>query len=133
MQSCIGIIGVTQVPVPLHASGLVKTVPVHDGAWHWVPLGQSVHAPAPLQPTAELPQLAIEAAAHWLSGSVPALMAPHTPLVPPEPCLAAEQAWQVPLQAVLQQKPSTQNPLAQSADTLQTLPCAQRVVQVSEA
>jgi hypothetical protein len=49
-------------------------------------------------------------AAQWL-GLVPAATGPHTPSVP-EPWNAAVQAWQAPVQAVLQQTPSTQKPLA---------------------
>ncbi len=54
-----------------------------------------------------LPQVA-EASAHSLSGSVSTGIVVQVPLTPPD--LAAAQAWQVPLQAVLQQKPSMQLP-----------------------
>jgi hypothetical protein len=47
-------------------------------------------------------------------------MLPHTPLGPP--VCAPLQAWQSPAQAVLQQTPSTQLPLAQLAGAPQTLP-----------
>jgi hypothetical protein len=46
-----------------------------------------------------------------LSGSAPALIAPQVPSAPC-PFLTAEQARQVPVQALLQQTPSTQLPLA---------------------
>ncbi len=44
---------------------------------------------------------------------MPAAIGPQVPLAPP-PFLVAEQAWQVPVHAVLQQKPSTQNVLVHS-------------------
>ena len=50
-----------------------------------------------------------EAAAQLPSGSVLVLTLEHVPLTPT--LSAAEQAWHVPLHAVLQQKPSTQLPL----------------------
>ena len=52
-------------------------------------------------------------AAHSLSGSAPAAMGPQTPLAP-APFLAAEHAWQRPVQAVAQHTPSTQKPEEQS-------------------
>jgi hypothetical protein len=42
-------------------------------------------------------------------GSVPAMTEPQAPSAP-VPFMAAEHAWQRPLQAVLQQTPSTQKP-----------------------
>ena len=55
---------------------------------------------------------------HSSSGSRPMPMFPHVPSVP-EPFFTAVQAWHVPTQAVLQQTPSTQKPLAQSRGELQ--------------
>ena len=59
-----------------------------------------------------MPQVEAAAAAHSLSGSVPVVMLPQTPLVPP--FFAVEHAWQRPVHAVEQQTPSTQKPLAHS-------------------
>jgi hypothetical protein len=58
------------------------------------------------------------AGVHCWSGSVPAAMKPQVPSTP-EPFAAAEQAWQVAVQAVLQQTPSAQKPEPQSADSVQ--------------
>jgi hypothetical protein len=86
------------------------------------------------------PQLAVESALHSLSGSVFAVTAAHVPFAPP--VFAVLHAWHVPLQAVLQQYPSTQLPLAHSEQppaTLQSLarlhaaPCAFFVEQVPVA
>lgn len=61
---------------------------------------------------------------HVLTGKlscVPEAMFPHVPLiVAPE---AIEHAWHVPEQAVSQQRPSTQFPLAQLAATVHVWPC----------
>jgi hypothetical protein len=65
---------------------------------HAVPDANFVQAPAPLQ---------LVAPVHSLEGSVPLAMLPHTPFGPP-PFKAAEVAWHTPLQAVSEQKPSTQ-------------------------
>ena len=51
----------------------------------------------------------------WFRGAPPAAVAVQVPGV-------AEQVWQPPLQAVLQQSPSTQNPLPQSVLAEQALP-----------
>src|SRR5262249_45393131 len=68
-----------------------------------------------------------DCAAHSLSGSVPVLIAPHTPSEP-WPFFAAVHAWQRPVHALLQHTPSAQvRPAAQSLVTVQCLPCAQRV------
>jgi hypothetical protein len=99
---------------------LVKTVPAHEAAVQTVPLGYFWQAPLPSQkPVA--PQDAALWAAHSLSGSTPAAMRPQTPFTP-EPFLAAEQAWQSPVHAASQQRPSTQKPLAQSLGRVQAAP-----------
>lgn len=67
-----------------------------------------VHCPAPLQ---------VLLPTHSLSGSVPAGLGVQVPRLP-----ARLQRWQVPLHAVLQQRPSTQKPLAQSAAVEHVLP-----------
>ncbi len=73
-----------------HSAPMVQAVPLANGA---------AHAPA----------VQVRAPEHSLSGSVPAVTSPQVPFAPP--VLAAEQAWQVPPHAVLQQTPSTQLPL----------------------
>jgi hypothetical protein len=70
------------------------------------------HARLPLQtPVPCVPETHIEAG-HSTSGSVPSGMGQHTPLV--WLVFAALHAWHVPVHAALQQRPSVQNPLAQS-------------------
>src|SRR3954471_13000281 len=54
------------------------------------------------------------------SGSMPAGMGGQAPAAPS--VLAAEQDWQAPAQALAQQTPSTQNPLAQRAAVGQRAP-----------
>jgi hypothetical protein len=56
-----------------------------------------------------MPQLAGESAEQSLSGSVPPATVPHVPSVP-EPFFPAVHAWQTPLQDVLQQTLSAQEP-----------------------
>src|SRR5688572_408768 len=57
---------------------------------------------------------------HWFRGSVPAVTAAQVPSL--APVCAALHAMQVPVQLVLQQMPSTQNPLAQVAASVHTVP-----------
>ena len=114
-------------PLPFFAAEHARQVPVQavlqqtpstqfplaqfDPRMHAVPSGLT-HAPEPLQ-TAE-PE-------HSLSGSVPFAMFPHVPSEP-LPFFAALQARHTPLQAVLQQTPSTQLPLVQVAPVMQAVP-----------
>src|SRR6202042_3619142 len=56
-----------------------------------------------------LPQVDVASVGHSSSGSVEAAIGPQVPSEP-EPFFAAEQAWQVPVQAVAQHTPSTQPP-----------------------
>jgi hypothetical protein len=83
---------------------------------HWLPTEHGppfclTHAPKPLHTSAP---------AHSLSGSVFPVTLPQTPFEPP--VLDAEQAWQTPAHATLQQKPSTQLPLAHWPFIAQALP-----------
>ncbi len=55
-------------------------------------------------------QLEARSAGQSSSGSVPARMSPHVPLLP-DPFFTALQVWQLPAHAVSQQNPSTQKPL----------------------
>jgi hypothetical protein len=102
----------TQVPVPLQVSAAISVAPLQLAATQMVPAPCSAHAPlAPQVPV--VPQVAADCAAHSSSGSLPTGLDLQVPLVPP--LFAALQAWQLPAQAVLQQKPSTQWPLEHSA------------------
>jgi len=92
----------------LQTSALFELPPTHDGAVHMVPAGCSWQEPTPLQKPV-VPQLEADWRAHSLSGSVPKPMTPQAPSAP-VPFLAVVQAWHVPLQEVLQQTPSVQNP-----------------------
>jgi len=75
-----------------------------------------------------VPQVEEAWVAHSLSGSVLAAMAPQVPFTP-LPFLAAEQAWQLPPQEELQQKPSAQNPDAQLDEREQAVPLARVATQ----
>ena len=76
--------------------------------------------PWPLQKPV-LPQVDAGSWTHSFCGSVPTAMGPHSPLFPP-PFSAEEHAWQVPVQAALQQTPSTQKPVEHWAFELHGLP-----------
>lgn len=111
--------GVTSAQVPLalpvfallHAWHSVVQAPLQQNPstqkppWHWpallheLPTGPQ-QAPAPLH---------VVEPAHSVSGSVFMSTGEHAPFAPV--LFAALHAWQVPVHATLQQKPSTQNPL----------------------
>ena len=74
------------------------------------------HAPAPSQKPS-VPQLDTADAEQSLRGFDPGSANAHVPRL-----LGAAQVWQVPPHAVLQQTPSTQNPLMQSPPTAQAVP-----------
>jgi hypothetical protein len=106
-------------PFP-HVEGGVYALALHAPALHIIPDGTCAQAPfAPHKPVS--PQ---GDAVHWLAGTgaVPAFTLPHVPSAPP--FSAAVHAWQVVLQAVLQQTPFAQLPLAHSAVFLQAWPSA---------
>jgi hypothetical protein len=109
----------TQVPLPLQASaGLSVTLSAAQLAGlHTVPLAWSWHAPVPLQMPV-IPQVDESWARHSLSGSLPTRKLPQMPSRP-KPFFSVVQAWQVPVQAVLQQMPSAQKPVAHSPPALQ--------------
>jgi hypothetical protein len=97
-----------QVPAPLHAGAAVWFPPEHDPAPHTVPESQSRQAPALHLPS--VPQLDAAVTAQRPRGSgLPFVASAHVPFVPPVSAL--EHAWHAPVHAVLQQTPSTQNPL----------------------
>jgi hypothetical protein len=114
------------VPVPLHAC-VLTTVPWQVGLPQAVPDAHSSQAPAPLH-APSVPQVDGACMAHSLSGSVPAVMAPQVPSAP-LPFFAAVHAWQRPVQAVLQQTPSTQEPDWHCAAVEQAAPLASGAVQ----
>jgi hypothetical protein len=92
-----------------HAGPGLHTYGVH------VAVVPTLHAPAPLQTwvTLSVVELAHWPSMHSLSGSALFATNPHVPS-PPEPFLTAEHAWHEPVQALLQQTPSTQLPLTHS-------------------
>ncbi len=109
-----------QTPVPLQLPAAVNVVPEHDAVPQGVMEPYSSQLPAPSQ-NPSVPQVDGGAAAHSLSGSIPARMGPQSPSAP-LPFFAAEHARQRPVQALEQHTPSTQEPLPQSAPVMQGLP-----------
>lgn len=108
-----------QAPRPLHW-GEAAVPLAQESVPQEVPCGQSLQAPAPSQsPLA--PQVDCAAGVHWLRGSVLTLTGPQTPS-PPLVLRAAEQAMQVEEQAVSQQTPLTQKPVAHWAVRAQDAP-----------
>ena len=98
-----------QVPLPLHVRSGVAEPLEHIAAAHGVPAGYFWQWPLPSQ----LPSSPhVEAAwlVHWPMGAaVPAVMGKQVPVA--TLVSAIVHAWQVPVQAVLQQMPPTQKPL----------------------
>ncbi len=121
--------GVGQVPVPVQVAGAVYMAPAQAAVTHGVVLDQSRHAPFPLQPIPEMPQVAMAVAVHWLWGSSPLTTLPQVPSAP-APLAAALHAWQVPVQAELQHTPSTQKPLVHWSPPVQAAATASVTVQV---
>jgi hypothetical protein len=106
----------THAPAPLQVGLGVKVEPVHAPGPQTVPLAYLRQAPAPLH-TPSSPQLVAPASVHWFSGSCPAGTFVHTPAEP-----ARLQAWQAPVQALSQQTPCWQKPVAHSALPAQAAP-----------
>jgi len=101
-------------PAPSHTrADAAVVVLVQVAGAHCVPVTCLRHAPAPLQ-VPSLPQVDAAAAMHCdaTSGGSPARIGEHVPTLP-----ASAHDVQVPVQALLQQMPLTQNPDAQSAFT----------------
>jgi hypothetical protein len=98
----------THAPLPLQAPALVSWPLLHDAPPQGIPEATCSHTP----PAAQLPVSPQGGlAAHWPVGAaVPAVTDAQVPS--DEPVSAIVHAWQVPVQAVLQQTPSTQKPLA---------------------
>jgi hypothetical protein len=120
-----------QVPAPSQGRAGVAMPPAQIAGAHTVPIAYSRHAPlpshAPSVPHDEAPW-----SAHWPSGSVPATTLPHTPSAP-APLAALLHAWQVPPQAVLQQTPLAQKPLAHWSPAVHAAPFPFVGVQVPPA
>jgi hypothetical protein len=111
-----------QMPVPVHTLVLNAMGPLQDGAAHTMPAaGKPEQAPAPLQTPGE-PHTPLPTALHSLSGSVLNIIGAHTPLGCP--VFACDAAMHDVLQALLAQKPSTQDPVWQLPLVAQALPCA---------
>jgi hypothetical protein len=109
--------GVTQAPLPLQVTAPCATPLAHEAAApQLVPAAGTRHCPAPLQ-VPSLPQGGL--AVQRLS-LPPALIEAQVPLG--WPVRAFVHAVQAPLQAVLQQTPSTQKPLAHSCPPAQVCP-----------
>jgi hypothetical protein len=109
------------VPLPLQFRSGVSMLPEQPGAAHCVDEDQSSQAPPLHLPSS--PQLDIEVLVHTPRGSgISFVAALHVPFMA-TCCFPPPHAWQALVQAMLQQKPSTQNPLAQWAATVQAPPC----------
>src|SRR5262252_7891036 len=108
--------GATHAPSPSQRDAACSIVPVQVCDAQTVPEGYLLHAPVPSQ-TPSVPQLCGPVSSHSLRGSVPRSANMH---VPTAPCRA--QLRQTSVQALSQQTPSTQNPLAQSAASRHDVP-----------
>ena len=116
-----------QVPEPLQVDGACAVALEQLAARHWVPATCFRQAPAPSQVPSS-PQVDGLLAPHSSRGLVPGSAALHVPRL-----FVAAQVLQLPVQAVLQQTPSTQKPLPQSPATAQAVPFASRGTQVPAA
>jgi hypothetical protein len=92
----------THVPVPLQVEAAVSCALAQLAARQTVPATHWRQAPAPSQKPS-VPQLVAAEAVHSLRGLVPGSENLHVPTL-----FVALQVWQVPLQTVSQQTPSTQ-------------------------
>src|SRR5262245_33333864 len=104
------------VPTPSQVDASRRVEPVQLPAAQTVPWAYLRQAPAPSH-MPSLPQLVAPSSAQSLAGSVPAGTGEQVPNLP-----AMLQAWQAPVQAVSQQTPSTQMPLAHSPGAVQSAP-----------
>jgi hypothetical protein len=106
-----------QEPVPAQLAAIVSTPPLQEGARHCVAAPGYVQLAAfePLQAPPQADPSDVHAArVPW--------GAPDTVLQMPSPPLTSH-AWHCPLQALPQQNPSTQNPVAHSPLPPQAVPC----------
>jgi len=107
-------------PVPLQVDAATDENPsAQDAARQMLPVFLAQAPPAAQRPVSPQP-VGVASTGH-IASLVPAVTLVHEPVFPP-PRL---QAWQGPLQAVLQQTPSAQvRPVTQSPVTLHIAPCA---------
>ena len=112
------VVAAGQVPVPVQVAAAVATPLAQLAARQAVVAGATAQAPAPLQ----VPVLPQGGAATQRASASPVTVLAQVPAVPP--VLAAEQPMQVPVQAVLQQTPSTQKPEVHCALDVQAVPLA---------
>ena len=99
------------------------------GLPHTVEAAYCWQAPAPLH-TPVVPQVLAACCAHSVPGSSPSATLSQVPLAPTPPLAAVEQPLQMPVHALLQQTPSTQNVLTHSAASLHDAPRGLPVPQV---
>jgi hypothetical protein len=111
----------THVPPPSHVYP-VTALFWHVVVPHGVPCAYNRHAPFASH-CPSLSQLNAPSSEQSSCGSEPAFALPQVPSAP-EPLAAALQAWHAPVQAELQQKPSTQNPESHALGPAQGLPGA---------
>jgi hypothetical protein len=111
---------VWHVPLPLQVRAGVNVDPLHDGATHCVPAAYRRQAPLPLQKPS-VPQVGAPASPHCPSGSIPFGTLEHVPGVP-----ATAHERQVPVQAVKQQTPCSQNPELHWAGAVHVAPGGRR-------
>jgi hypothetical protein len=98
------VMAVGQAPAPLQVAAAVAVLPEQLAARQEVVAGATAQVPVPLQ----VPVLPQGGAATQRESVVPAAVLAQVPLA--APVLAFEQAVQAPVQATLQQNPSTQAP-----------------------
>lgn len=114
-QSCSP--GDRQAPTPSQVPAVLSRTPLHDGATQTVWAAYLEQPPIPSQ-TPDCPQLDAGLRAQIPRGSAaPSVVGPQVPSRP-----ACAQLTQGPVQAMLQQTPSAQNPEAHCAPVLQTAP-----------
>jgi hypothetical protein len=112
------LLAVEQVPSPLQVEDDCNVEPVQVAGAQAVPAGQTAQLPAPEQ-TPVAPHVDADVATQTLRGLVPAVA-----LVQVPSCPAALHCSQPPVQALSQQWPSTQKPLAQVLLEAHVAPCA---------
>ena len=104
------------MPLPSQRNADVSVDPVHPISLQTVPAGYLSHAPVPSHMPVE-PHVDAASTAHSSRGSVPSWALTQVPTVP-----WPAHVTQVPAQALLQQTPSAQNPLAHSPPIAHELP-----------
>ena len=95
---------------------MVSVEPLQPISLQIVPAGNLSQAPVPSHMPVE-PQVDAASTGHWSRGSVPSCALTQVPTVP-----WSAHVTHVPVHALLQQTPSAQKPLAQSAAVAHELP-----------